>query len=139
MKTYISTYLHFDGNCREAMTFYAECLGAEVTFMTVGESHMAQEMSDMKDQIMHSSLNKGPLTLMASDLMGFEKFNVGTSVRMCLVCETKEELKTLYEKLSEGGTATHAPKDEPFGTYGDLVDKYGMKWMFHYAPDSLMK
>ena len=26
-------YLNFDGTCREAMTFYAKCLGAEVQIM----------------------------------------------------------------------------------------------------------
>ena len=26
----INTYLTFDGNCREAMEFYKQCLGAEL-------------------------------------------------------------------------------------------------------------
>ena len=29
--TQINAYLHFDGNCREAMTFYKDCLGGELT------------------------------------------------------------------------------------------------------------
>jgi len=28
---------------------------------------------------------------------------------------------------------THALKEEFFGTYGDLVDKYGFSWMFQYG------
>ena len=31
----INAYLKFDGNCREAMTFYKECFGGELIFNTV--------------------------------------------------------------------------------------------------------
>ena len=30
--THINAYLNFNGNCREAMTFYAECLGGEAIY-----------------------------------------------------------------------------------------------------------
>ena len=30
---FLTTYLTFDGNCREAMSFYAKCLGAEIQLM----------------------------------------------------------------------------------------------------------
>ena len=33
----VSTYLNFDGQAREAMTFYAKCLGAELHVMTFGD------------------------------------------------------------------------------------------------------
>jgi PhnB protein len=28
-----NTYLNFDGNCRDAMEFYARCLGGELNLM----------------------------------------------------------------------------------------------------------
>ena len=34
----LNAYLHFQDNCRQAMTFYKDCLGGELTLMTVGES-----------------------------------------------------------------------------------------------------
>lgn len=34
----ITPYLNFDGNCREAMTFYQRCLGGELNVMTFGEA-----------------------------------------------------------------------------------------------------
>jgi PhnB protein len=47
----INSYLTFSGNCREAMTFYKECLGGELAFQTVGES----PLSDQMPKQMHSS------------------------------------------------------------------------------------
>jgi PhnB protein len=69
--TNISVYLTFDGNCKEAMNFYKEAMGAELTMQTVGESPMADKMpAEKHDKIMHSSLLKdGTLLLMASDMM----------------------------------------------------------------------
>lgn len=34
--TSFNTYLNFAGNTREAMTFYRECLGAELEIMPLG-------------------------------------------------------------------------------------------------------
>ena len=38
--TQLNVYLTFDGNCREAMTFYKECLGGELVLNTVAGSAM---------------------------------------------------------------------------------------------------
>ncbi len=54
----LNPYLNFNGKCREAMTFYKECLGGEVTFMEVSTSPMAAELpAEMKDHIMHAQLS----------------------------------------------------------------------------------
>lgn len=56
-KMSISTYLTFSGNCRDAMTFYQQCLGGEFSFQTVGESPMAKQLpAQMKSCIIHSAL-----------------------------------------------------------------------------------
>ena len=38
--TTINAYLTFNGDCREAMTFYKECLGGELTLETAKGSPM---------------------------------------------------------------------------------------------------
>jgi PhnB protein len=55
--TQINAYVGFNGKCREAMTFYKECLDGELTLQTFGGSPMeAQCPAGLKDQILHSSL-----------------------------------------------------------------------------------
>jgi predicted 3-demethylubiquinone-9 3-methyltransferase (glyoxalase superfamily) len=67
----ISAYLSFNGNCREAMTFYKDCLGGELAMQTVGETAAAGRMPpEAKNRIMHASLANGAAALMASDTMG---------------------------------------------------------------------
>jgi PhnB protein len=128
--TQISAYLHFNGNCREAMTFYKECLGGELTLTTIGESPMAAQMPDMKDKIMHSVLAKDGFVLMASDMMGPEGVTKGDAISLSITGTSATELRTFFSKLSRDGKVNHELKEEFFGTYGDLTDKFGIDWMF---------
>ena len=133
----LNAYLVFNGNCREAMQFYKGCLGGELNSMTVGNSPMAATMpAGMRDKIMHSLLTSGSIRLMASDMIdmiGEEGYKHGNTVSLCLVCQSKEEIQTLFSKLSQGGQIKHPLKEEFFGTYGDLTDKYGFSWMFQFG------
>jgi PhnB protein len=126
----VNAYLRFNGNCREAMTFYQKCLGGELTFMTVGETPMAAQMPGLKDQIMHAALKKdGVFILMASDSMG-EAVTKGNSLSLSLSGVSSQELKTYFSRLSEGGKVIHALEEMFFGTYGDITDRFGVDWMF---------
>lgn len=129
----LNAYLTFDGNCGEAMNFYKDCLGGELELMPVEGSQMAAGMPDKKDKIMHSMLKNGEIVLMASDMMGPEGVVKGNNVALCLICDAKEEIERLFSKLSEGGKVGNSLKEEFFGTYGDLTDKYGFNWMFQFG------
>jgi PhnB protein len=131
--TQINAYLHFDGNCREAMTFYSQCLGAELKVQTVGESPMASQMPPAaQKQVLHCSLSRGGLSLMASDMLGPEGITKGNTISLSVVCSSKEEIETFFSKLSAGAKIRHALKEEFFGTHGNLTDRYGINWMFTY-------
>jgi PhnB protein len=127
----LSPYLTFKGNCREAMTFYKECLGGKLKLQTVGETPMAAQMpKEMRNSIMHSVLEKKDgFTLMASDMCGPGDRVQGNTMSLTLVCKSKKELETCFSKLSAGGKVGNPLKEEFFGTIGDLVDKFGFRWM----------
>jgi len=130
----VNAYLYFDGTCRHAMTFYKECLGGELTLMTVGESPAAAQMPHQaKDSIMHSVLKNGTNVIMASDNLGTGSITKGNQFSMTIECGSNKEADTFYSKLSAGGKATHPMKDEFFGYYGDLTDRFGIRWMISHA------
>ncbi len=122
-------YLHFNGNCREAMEFYKLCLGGDLNLMTVGESPMAAQMPPaMKSKIMHSVLNSPGIMIMASDMMEGQA-GKGNTVSLSITGATRKEIEPYFQKLSKGGKVAHALKEEFFGTYGDFTDKFGVDWM----------
>ena len=129
----LNPYLHFKGNCQEAMNFYHDCLGGKLTVLTIGQSQMAAQMPpETHNNVIHSVLENDGITLMASDMTEPETSVQGNTVALCLVCSSKEEIQTLFSKLSAGGSVGHPLKEEFFGTFGDLTDKYGFDWMFQY-------
>jgi PhnB protein len=131
--TYINTYLTFNGNCREAMNFYQECLGGELFFQTVGESPMADKMpSKMKESILHSTLTSGDVRIQASD-MGNDGLIKGNNVSLMLNCSSENEIRITYEKLTSGGNATHPLEDTFWGSlFGGLTDKFEIRWILHF-------
>lgn len=132
--THINTYLTFNGNCREAMTFYQTCLGGELLLQAIGDSPMADKLpSEMKENILHSTLTKGNLVLMASDMVGEKGLIKGNSVSLMLNCSSEDEIRTFYAKLSEDGEATHPLENSFWGAlFGDLTDKFGHQWLLHF-------
>lgn len=132
--TSIHSYLTFAGNCREAMTFYQHCLGGDLNFQTIGESPLSEKMpAQMKNYILHATLSKGMQRIMASDMVGNEGLLKGNAVSLMLDCSSEEEARTYYDRLVEGGTATHPLENSFWGAlFGDLKDKYGNQWLLHF-------
>jgi PhnB protein len=125
----LNPYLTFNGNCREAMNFYKECLGGDLTVTVVGESPVASQVPpSMKDLLLHSSLKTAELELMATD-MQHETLTKGNDVHLCLVCKTEKEARDLFEKLSSGGKVNQPLHEMFFGLIGTLTDKFGKSWI----------
>lgn len=135
--TQINSYLTFNGNCREAMLFYQECLGGELDLQTIGDSPLAERLPDhMKQQVLQATLINQRLVLMGTDMVQDRGLVKGNSVSLLLNCSSKEELRNYYRRLSAGGTATHPVASNHFGGwFGDLVDKYGNQWLLRFREE----
>ena len=134
MMTRINSYLTFSGNCREAMTFYKECLGGTLSLQTIGESPLSGKMpAKMKEYILHSTLVKDELLLMGSDMVSENGLIKGNAVSLMLNCSSEEEIKNCFEKLSSGGKKDHPLENSFWGAlFGDLTDKFGNHWLLHF-------
>ncbi len=134
--TQISSYLTFNGNCREAMTFYRSCLGGELQFRTLGDSPLSETMPlAMKACILHATLKKGNWMLMATDMVYDQGLIRGNAVSLMLYCSAEEEIRSCYERLAAGGARLQPPAANFWGALsGNLVDRYGNHWLLHYDP-----
>ncbi|WP_111306829.1 VOC family protein [Confluentibacter sediminis] len=134
----INSYLSFNGNCREAMMFYQDCLGGDLVFQTIGESPLSKNMPKrMKACILHATLTKDALVLQGSDMVPQMGLVKGNAVSLSLNCSSEAELKMVYEKLSAEGKADHPLEDTFWGAlFGDLTDKYGHHWILNFNKNS---
>ncbi len=98
----------------------------------VGDSPVKSMMPiTMHDKVINARLIGEGVNISASDwLRPSEKPIQGNMVCLYLSGGTYSELKILFDKLSDGATVTDPLKEEFFGTYGALNDKFGIRWMF---------
>ena len=129
----INAYLTFNGNCREAMLFYKDCLGGKLSFQTVGESLVSEAMPEsMKRMILHATLVNRELVLMASDMAGERGRATGNAISLMLNCSSEAEIREAYQKLSRGGEENHPLEITFWGAFlGSLTDKFGNHWLLH--------
>jgi PhnB protein len=133
--TTINPYIGFNGKCREAMTFYQNCFGGgELNFMTFEDTPMGDQCApQMKQHIVHSSLIKGPLTIMGTDMTGPEGYIYGNSISISVNCVSEEEITTLFKLFSDNGEILDALGVKFWGgMFGMVKDKYSVSWMFNY-------
>jgi PhnB protein len=128
------TYLTFDGNCREAMNFYRQCLDGQLTLQTVGESPMADRMpKKMQDCILHATLSNDNLVLMASDMVADNGLVRGNAVSLLLNGNSEDEIRKWYDRLGKDGLKTHPIELTFWGAlFGGLTDKFGNPWLLYY-------
>lgn len=131
----LSAYLLLDGTCKEAMTFYQACLGGELTVSCVGDTPMRSIFPpQLHARVINAQLKADGISLSASDwMLQGERPTPGNSVCLFLSGGTAPETRTRFDKLSDGANVTDPLTPQPFGLYGALVDKFGVRWMFHAA------
>jgi len=128
----LTPYLLFDGNCHEAMEFYRCCIGGDLTFMKVKDSPAKDHMPAFQlEKTINARLKSGDIEISASDWLQLDQTRVhGNTVCLYLSGGTAQELKALFGKLSEGANVTDPLKEQFYGLYGALNDKFGVRWMF---------
>lgn len=124
-------YLNFNGDCAEAMAFYADVFGGEVTFLqTFGESAMAADMPPaLHGLVMHSSLQIGDRVIMGAD-DPWGKYEPPRGVHVQTGFPEYTEAERVFNALANGGEIT-MPFEKTFWTsgFGMLRDRFGILWM----------
>ncbi len=127
-------YLHFAGNCAEAIDFYRKALGAEVLFQMKYKDAPPDAMAncpipDPANKVMHARLRIGDAILLLSDGPGATSFN---GFALSLTAPNPAEAEKLFKALSEGGKVT-MPLGKTFFSpaFGMTADRFGVPWMVY--------
>ncbi|MEJ2766009.1 VOC family protein [Photobacterium sp. MCCC 1A19761] len=129
----LNTYLFFGGRCDEALAFYQQHLGAQVSLrMRFSESPdpLPEGMLQpgFEEKIMHCEFSIGDMVVMASD--GCSDAQTFTGFSLALTVPTAEDAHRTFQALSENGRVD-MPLAETFWSplYGQVTDKFGISWM----------
>jgi len=125
--------INFNGNCREAMDFYASVLNAKTGgIKTFGETPPDPSFpypESYRDKVAISDITIGDTFIHVGDVLPSEKFIAGGNITMQLFIEGVDETKRIFDGLSEGGEVTMELIKTFYCTLcGSVTDKYGLNW-----------
>jgi len=125
----VSPYIAFKGNCRQAIEFYRQALGADVLFtQTVGESPMSN--MGPAENIMHCTIKVGDSTIMMCDDPRPEAPAGGGNISLALGLNDPKRARELFDNLAAGGNII-MPLAKTYWAeaFGMVKDKFGIKWI----------
>jgi PhnB protein len=126
----LAPYLHFQDRAREAMGFYQQVFGGELTMQTYAEMGMSGDASN-DDRIMHGQLvTTHGLVLMGADVPDGMPHQPGSAISLALSGDDEPTLRGFFDALADGGNVIEPLEQAPWGDYfGACVDRFGTSWM----------
>lgn len=131
---HIQPYLFFNGRAEEALNFYTQAVGAEVTTLMRFRDSPETSPTEMvpkrwSDKVMHANVRIGDTQVMASDgcseePLSFRGFSLSLAVSSVI------EADRYFTALADGGKVD-MPLSETFWSprFGMLMDRFGVAWM----------
>jgi PhnB protein len=135
----LELFINFDGNCREAVEFYAKVFKSKVgNLMTYGDAppdpNYPVPEAD-KNRIIYAGVPIGNIVVMFSDVPSGSEFTKGNNVCPTVSIDDKEEVTRIFNELKKGGEVYMELQKTFFSEwFGMLEDKYGVIWqILHYT------
>jgi PhnB protein len=138
----LEMFFNFDGQCREAVEFYAKVFKSEVTnLMTYGDTPPEPGYSvadEYKDRIAYAGVPMDNMVLMCMDMPSDTPVTMGNSISPTISFADKDEVLRVFEELSAGGTVHTEPTQMFFSElYCSVTDKFGINWqILYYVPEA---
>lgn len=128
--TALQIYVSFPGTAREALGFYADVFGGEVTLFTYAEFSRSD---GPPDAIAHGILD-GAVALAGSDAAAGEKSVRLEGVMLSLLGTAEPAvLHEWFDRLSEDGKVVNPLAPKPWGASdGQVIDRHGLHWLIGY-------
>ena len=129
-------YIHFQGQCAAALTFYAQVFGGTgLQMMRYGEGPGALEEWKSSDRIMHGQVTIADGTLMASDYPPGVEGDAQRGFSVMQTTATVDEGSRVFTALAAGGSIIQDFQTTFFSPgFGMVKDKFGTHWIISTVP-----
>lgn len=130
----VQPYLFYNGRCEEAVEFYKNALGAEVTMLMRYKDSPEPPPPGMvppgsENKVMHASFKIGDTQVMASDGECSGKTNFH-GFSLSISAANGAEAERLFAALSKGGKVQMPLAKTFFAShFGMVADRFGVGWM----------
>ncbi len=132
-----SLFINFNGNCREALDFYAKVFKSEVQrLMTYGEMPLDPNFTvseEDKDKILYAQIPICGCIVMFCDNPTTMPSIIGSNISPTIGAEDMDEIRRMFNELKEGGEVGMELQQTFWSKlYGMVTDKYGITWQLSH-------
>jgi len=136
-KTQMEVFVNFDGNCREAVEFYAKTFNSTVnhlmTYSQVPPNTDYKVPEADKNRVMYAGIPIGDIVAMFSDVPSGSEFIQGNNISLTYSTDSKDEVKRIFSELKEGGVVLMELQTTFYSElYGMVKDRFGVIWQIVY-------
>jgi len=133
----LELFINFNGNCREAVEFYAKVFKSEVgNLMTYGQAPPDPNYpvaDEDKDKVIYAGVPIGGIVVMCMDMPVGSPLVVGNNVNPTISMDDKEEVTRVFNELKDDGKVLMELQKTFFSElYGMVEDKFGVIWQILY-------
>lgn len=134
----VEVFIHFNGNCREAVEFYAKIFATQkpeiISWGDVPANPEFPLSEEAKKRVIYTCLTINGSKVMFSDASPNVPVTIGNNISLTISKEDMGEINSLFHQLKEGGIVV-MDLQETFWSkcYGMLIDKFGIPWHFNYG------
>ncbi|MGW5373019.1 VOC family protein [Streptomyces sp. NPDC004009] len=125
----ITTFLMFEGNAEEAMTFYTSLFDdAEIVSIT----RYGADGPGAEGSVQHATFSLAGEQIMCVDSPVKHGFTFTPAVSLFVQCADEAEIDRLYAALAEQGSALMPLGDHGFSAkFGWVNDRFGVSWQLN--------
>ena len=128
-------YIHFNGTCAEAMTFYCSLFhGTDLQMMKYSDMPV-EEGGAPSDRILHSQFTAAGEVLMASDTPPGMDDSPQQGVSIMIEPATLTESQRLFDALADGGAVIIPMSPTSWSPgFGMIKDRFDTHWIIGTQP-----
>ena len=125
-------YISFPGTAREALRFYADIFGGELSL----HSYEDFGRTDGPPSAIAHGVLGGDVSLAGSDAPAGEQTVRFEGLMLSLLGTAEPEtLHEWFDKLADGGRVVDPLAPKPWGASdGQVIDRHGLHWLIGYEP-----
>lgn len=129
----LTPYLHFSGNCEEALNTYQDILGGRLEIENRYDNPNMNAPEEYHDKILHARFYNGECLFMACDVFPGQTVQAGMNIALSLDFKDLKQAKYVFSKFAKD-SEVHVPFEKQFwgDWHGNLTDQYEIRWMINH-------
>lgn len=132
----LTPYLHFPGNCEDALNTYQEILGGRFEIQNRYDNPNINAPKEYQDKVLHARFYNGKCLFMACDMFPGQTVKSSMAVALSLDFNDLKQAENVFSAFAKDGEL-HVPFEKQFwgDWHGNLTDQYGIRWMINHIED----